>query len=125
MKLIVNLPWPDRKLVPNARVFWAAKAKEVKRHRRLAFMAALDLQEQIPAAVRANEEASIYYTISYEPKINRKRDEDGVIAACKSYLDGVSEAIGINDCRFHIRGCEALPAKKPGSITLAFWWDQQ
>lgn len=123
MSLTVTLPWPDRRLFPNARVFWASKAKQVKTHRRLAYFEALKIQEAIPAEVRSDETKSIFYRIIYTPKINRKRDEDGIISACKSYLDGVSEAIGINDFRFHIRGCEALPAQKPGSITLEFFWE--
>lgn len=123
MNLTVTLPWPDRRLFPNARVFWATKAKQVRIHRRFAYFEALKIQELIPPEVRADQTKSIFYTITYTPKINRRRDEDGIIASCKSYLDGVSDAIGINDQRFHIRGVEALPAKKPGSIVLSFWWD--
>ena len=119
----VTLPWPDRRLFPNARVFWAAKAKQVRIHRRLAYFEALKVQEAIPAEVRADPDKSIFYRITYIPKINRRRDEDGIISACKAYLDGVSEAIGINDSRFHIRGCDAQPAQKPGAIVLEFWWE--
>lgn len=125
MSISVTLPWPDRRLFPNARVFWATKAKLVKSHRRLAYFEALKIQDAIPAEIRANESIKINYTIQCVPKINRHRDEDGILSACKSYLDGVSDAIGINDRRFHIKGVDILPAEKPGSITLTFWWEEQ
>lgn len=123
MTVSITLPWPDRHLFPNDRCHWAVKAKQVKKHRRLAYYEALEIQSAIPDAVRADADQPIFYRIIYTPKINRHRDEDGIISSCKAYLDGISEAIGINDYRFHIRGCEALPAKRPGSIVIELDWE--
>lgn len=116
----IELPFPARVLFPNARPNWHVKAREVKLHRYWSYVAtrAANVGEVAPKDV-------IEYRITYTPKTNRRRDEDGIISSCKSYLDGVAQALGIDDHIFRHRGTEALPAKAPGSLVLTFRWEEQ
>ena len=116
----IELPFPARVLFPNARPNRFQKAREVKLHRYWAFVAtrAESIGECCPKDI-------VEYRIVYTPKTNRRRDEDGVISSCKSYLDGVAQALGIDDHIFRHRGTEALPAKAPGKLVLTFSWDEE
>lgn len=97
--MIVSCPYPAKALWPNGRPHWATKAREVKKHRGWARYAALEaLQSQnmiwlgegpIPVAIRVHG----------KPK-GPLPDKDGVVGAAKSLIDGISDALGINDRHF-------------------------
>lgn len=116
----IELPFPARVLFPNARPNRYQKAREVKLHRYWAYVQTLALK-----IGSINPVGIVEYRIVYTPKANRRRDEDGVISSCKSYLDGVAQALQIDDHIFRHRGTEALPAKAPGSLVLTFNWEEQ
>lgn len=91
--MIVSLPYPAKILWPNGRTRshrW--KASEVKKHKRWAYLAALeaDTGEQFinPVEVRLR--------VCAHPR-GPLPDQDNCIAAAKAYLDGIADAIGIND----------------------------
>ena len=89
----VSLPWPDRVLSPNSRAHWSRRAKAVKAARTqaywLAHMGMIELPDG-PVPVR----------VVFHPPDKRGRDLDNMLASCKVYLDGISDAYGVNDARF-------------------------
>lgn len=90
------LPWPPTKLSPNARLHHMALAREKKQYRRVCWMVAL---QQGAKPIEA-ERLSVHLT--FVPPNRRARDEDNLIAAMKSGLDGLSDAIGVDDSRWKL-----------------------
>lgn len=91
----VELPWPDRVLHPNARTHHMAKAKVAKAVRLQAFYTALSA-----TPFHAPTDGDVLVTMDFYPPDNRRRDLDGMLSASKSQLDGISDAIKVNDNRF-------------------------
>ncbi len=91
----VVLPYPHKALWPNGRSHWAEKAREAKKHKRWAYLATLDADtgEQFGRPVELR--------LTVHPKGKGPLpDRDNAVAACKAYIDGIAEAIGINDRDF-------------------------
>jgi crossover junction endodeoxyribonuclease RusA len=91
------LPWPDRKLSPNARCHWAVKAKAVKAAREGAYFLALQ------ARIRRMDVGStgpIAVKFEFCPPNNRRRDRDNCISSMKAATDGIADALGVDDSRF-------------------------
>ena len=89
----VRLPWPDKGLLPNARLERYAHAELVKKHRFLAKI------ETIQQATGENLPAGVPLAIdwTFHPPDKRWRDYDGMISAGKAYQDGIFDALGLND----------------------------
>lgn len=117
--MIVRLPWPNKGLLPNARIHWAplAKLKAAAREE-----AAWETKASVPLAERraiAQSEGRIPLTVTFYPPDRRKRDDDGMVSSFKSYRDGIADALGVDDNRFqptYVFG----DAAKPGWIEVAF-----
>jgi crossover junction endodeoxyribonuclease RusA len=103
--IILRLPWPDRKLSPNARVHWAAKAKAVKLARETACVMTL-CEMTKGARMTANE-----LHLKFCPPDRRRRDLDNMIASSKAYIDGICDAIGIDDSQLSLRISRGEPTK--------------
>lgn len=101
--LVKDLPWPGVKLSQNGRSHWSAKAALVKAARQEAFVKAK--QELIPD--------------------RRRRDESNMVERCKSFYDGIADALGFDDCLFHHREQVWLSPKKPGTIVIAIDWEEE
>jgi crossover junction endodeoxyribonuclease RusA len=98
---------PPRALSPNARIHWAPKAKAAAKFRsaaRLATFAAMSQAERSRVATAT----TIGYRIrvSWEPRRVGLRDEDNVLASCKAAIDGIADALGIDDRILRIRGID-------------------
>jgi len=91
----VVLPWPDRMLSPNARVHWSQKAKVVRAARNAAW--ALSLEAKVP---RMSVSARPRVEIEFCPPDRRRRDTDNCIASAKASMDGLADALGVDDSRF-------------------------
>lgn len=90
----VTLPWPPRELSPNSRTHWAKKAKAAKSYRLDCFYLAKE------AKVTAPKEGPINLRIEFVPPSRRSYDADNCVAQIKSGLDGLAEAMKVNDRRF-------------------------
>lgn len=99
MSLIVRLPWPDSRLMPNRKngKSWVSTSKIKTQQRAAAYLctkAALSLsgdqawKEYIPLS------------LLYMPPDKRHRDLDNLHAGSKAILDGMAQALGIDDSRF-------------------------
>jgi crossover junction endodeoxyribonuclease RusA len=94
----IDLPWPPRELHPNARVHWGARARAAKKSRALSGFALL------ASGIRRNDpdipEALKVTAVFFPP--SRRGDEDNMLASCKAYLDGIADALGVDDSGFKI-----------------------
>jgi crossover junction endodeoxyribonuclease RusA len=92
----VILPWPPKELNPNARNHWAKTAKFKKSYRQICWALALEAKIR----VSTTGEDPILLGITFFPPDRRGRDTDNMFAAMKAGLDGVAEALQVNDKRF-------------------------
>lgn len=91
----VTLPWPPKELSPNSNIHWAKKAKKKKEYRTTCWVLALEAKLVAPAG-----EGKIPISITFYPPDRRHRDADNMVASIKSGLDGLADALKINDKRF-------------------------
>lgn len=93
----LHLPWPDRRLHPNARVHWAKKGEAAREARHMAKLLTLEAgwhRLQWP-------EGRLHLWLTFQPpNLSRRRDDDGLLASMKPARDGIADAIGIDDHRF-------------------------
>lgn len=109
--LSVDLPWPAKNLHPNSRPHWAAKARSVRGARFAAKYAARHIGQVEALAVNVT-------CIFSPPPIKRNRDADNLIAACKPYFDGIADAIGVDDSRFHHQAPQWGEPQKGGNVRI-------
>ena len=84
----VVLPLPDRRLSPNSRVCWQAKARSVKAYRAFSFSLAQRYPQRWKAA---SAEATFYF------RDKRRRDRDNLLASLKAAFDGIAAAGVVED----------------------------
>jgi len=91
----ITLPWPDKKLSPNARGHWATKSKAKAMARRTAFALALEAGWRT-----AWPEGRLHVWIDGYAPDKRKRDHDNFLSSLKAALDGIAQAMQVDDSRF-------------------------
>jgi crossover junction endodeoxyribonuclease RusA len=96
MKSEIILPWPDKRLSPNARVHWSTLAGAKKKAKEVAYYCALG------SGVRKIPPASLKVRYTFCPPDNRRRDVDNLIASMKAANDGIALAIGVDDSKWQI-----------------------
>lgn len=118
MKIV--LPWPDKRLSPNARLHWRAKMKpkqEAKTAAHYLTMAAEGYSEA-KAAVAASD-GPIAVEMRFYPPDRRHRDDDNMIGSMKAARDGIAQALGVDDRRFRPHYFFE-DAAKPGRVEVCF-----
>lgn len=100
MKIV--LPWPDARLSPNARVHHQVLAAAKKQARKDGAYATLEAMHGRIGATRAHfaGDFGIPMRILFVPPDKRLRDADNALASMKAYLDGIADALAVNDERF-------------------------
>jgi len=91
MACTVSLPWPSPALSPNARGHWGVKARAVKRYRHDASALAR------VAGCRDLGCDRLAVAVTFHPPDRRRRDTDNMLASIKSGLDGIADALGVDD----------------------------
>ena len=92
--ITIELPWPDYKILsPNASVHWTVKAKAVKAEREMAYYLAWKTWKQEGMGTLED----IRCTFVYHQPDNYHRDLKNVDTAMKGAIDGVCDALGIDD----------------------------
>lgn len=113
--LTVFLPHPPAALRPNGRVHWAAKACAVKNARMLA--RCVTLAQRSPSGLGF---VPLSYTLVWFYK-GSAPDADNCLAACKAYLDGCCDALGIDDRSLECSGITRVHDNRhAGSVVLTF-----
>lgn len=98
-KLQVYLPYPLARLNPNARVHWAELAR-VKKAYRQACLALCKEAGFKPGLFHPAQELRL--SLEFVPPTRAKRDLDNCLAAMKAGIDGISDALQVDDSRFVI-----------------------
>lgn len=91
----IELPYPPKELSPNATLHWAKKMKFKKSYRQTCWALALSQKLTAPPG-----DGKIDIHITFYPPDRRHRDADNMVASIKAGLDGVADALKVNDKRF-------------------------
>lgn len=102
MHLVITLPHPPKVLMPNTPTVWQAKLRPKKQAREAAMLAA-------ERALRSNRDilvglVPVGYTLRWHYRRGVGPDADNALAACKAYLDGIAQVLGVNDRNLECRG---------------------
>lgn len=95
--LTMTLPWPPAALSPNMRGHWAKLARAKKAYRSAC--------KAICQATPYNggslpPDAVLRVSMRFHPPTRRRYDWDNLTARMKSGLDGIAEALGVDDAIF-------------------------
>lgn len=117
--MTITLPWPNKRLSPNASVHWAATSR-LKRNARQE--AALHTRAALGPSVKTigttlAESGSIALKVTFFPPDRRHRDDDNMIGSFKAARDGLADALGVDDRKFRPQYHFAEPCK-PGRIEI-------
>lgn len=115
----IVLPWPDRRLSPNARLHFRVTAALKAKARRDAAYITYDAMPYGLREVRQHfaGDCPIVYQVAFYPPDNRHRDDDNMIGMFKAARDGIAEALGVNDRRFKPEYRFEEPCK-PGRVEV-------
>lgn len=115
-RLTIILPWPDTSLMPNRKngKHWGSTQAAKVRARQDGYFAAkavcakpLNLPDRIPLS------------IDFVGPDRRARDIDNMLACIKPQLDGIAQALGVDDKRFRpITINDGLDTKKQGFVKV-------
>lgn len=103
--MLIKLPWPPSVLIPHAGGNWAPKARATKSYRNQCWGEALAQGARRVPADRINA------TITMSPPDRRRRDRANSEASFKAGIDGVADAIGVDDFNWRITWQHAEPVK--------------
>ncbi len=115
--MILTLPWPDARLSPNARVHHHALARAKKTARMAAFVLTLEIGGIDELRAHFAGDFGIPIRLVFYPPDNHKRDLDNILASMKAALDGIADALKVNDNRF-VPWMEMRLAHKPGRVEV-------
>lgn len=90
----VELPWINPVLSPNARTHWAKLSRAKKKARQDAATVCSGYRGEKPSS------GPVRVSLTFCAPDKRRRDLDNAIASMKAALDGVSDALGIDDNEF-------------------------
>lgn len=116
--MVIVLPWPDRRLSPNARLHWRAKVGPKQAARITAQHATVAAKGfwQARDALKGTE-GPIPLTVTFYPPDGRHRDDDNMIGSFKHARDGIAEMLCVSDRRFRPHYFFAEP-ERPGRIEV-------
>lgn len=113
----IEVGWPPTTLNPNNRAHRAIKARARAAQKREAYWATCAV---VPRCFRHNGRR-ITLTIHAHPAVRRNRDGDNLVASLKGAIDGLAEAMGIDDGVFDlapVQWGERIPGRRGGWIIL-------
>ena len=89
---------PPSDLSPNARLHWAKLARAKKQYRNACFSVS---KEQLKKFKTDNIPEKLFLEMTFIPPDRRSYDRDNLVARMKSGIDGLADALKINDKRFN------------------------
>lgn len=113
--LTVFLPWPDPALSPNRKngKHWTTVHAKKTAARDAAYRLA---KASTTADLRFGDRVPLH--ITFHSPDRRARDADNLLAACKPMLDGLADALGVNDSRFDPIVIRRANGTKPGQVEV-------
>jgi len=109
---MIELPFPPSSLSGHNNGAWYGKSRIVATHRSWAFHATR------AAKVKVEPEGDIRIHFRFVPP-DRRGDRTNYANRLKPYIDGIAEAMGINDRRF-LPSYEFAEPEKPGRVEVTF-----
>ncbi|WP_420023906.1 hypothetical protein ACN9JG_06205 [Cereibacter azotoformans] len=100
----VELPWPPQELSPNKRVHRMVLAKRKREYR-------TDCAWLVRAACGKLDAQRAELRLTFCPPDRRPRDTDNMIASMKAGIDGIADALGVDDSRFGMHFARGEPVK--------------
>ena len=94
----IELPYPDKVLSPNSRCHWSKKALAAKKARSNAFYIAL--RAGLNKSTFSDYDHRLHFWIDIYAKTKNYPDADNMLSSLKSALDGIADALELNDRRF-------------------------
>lgn len=95
----VQLPWPEKALWQNRKVHWSERSKATARARQNAAYEALDAGlKRMPKG----EGWEHHLSFDFCPPDRRKRDLQNLPATMKGHIDGIADALGVDDGTFKV-----------------------
>ena len=94
----IVLGWPPSDLSPNARLHWAKLAKAKKSYRQKCNTVS---KNQLKKYKYDNLPERLVLEMTFIPPDRRNYDRDNLVARMKSGIDGLADALRINDKRFN------------------------
>ncbi|KKN75616.1 hypothetical protein LCGC14_0378540 [marine sediment metagenome] len=88
--LRIELPFPDRRLSPNARVHYQVRARATREAKEQVIVAVLEQERQ-----KLLDRATV--TVTFVVPDRRRRDKGNLIASAKAYLDGLVGLVIVDD----------------------------
>ena len=89
----VTIPWPPKECSPNARVHRMVLAKAKAAYKDVCYLLAKESKMQAP-------DYQPLVCVEFFPPDKRRRDVDNALASIKAGIDGIAQAIGIDDSNF-------------------------
>mgnify|MGYP001608086024 CR=1 FL=1 len=117
--LRIVLPFPDPRLSPNRATghHYGATSAIKKAVRHFAYAETKKALEGRFTSL-ACDSVDIPVTITFVQPDKRRRDRDNLLFACKSALDGIADALGINDVCFEPLLIKRIYGEKPGETRI-------
>lgn len=97
MTIELTLPWPPRELSPNARLHWSKVAVAKRKYRAACWALTLNAS---PSFIPQKSDSKLRVHLLFVAPDRRSYDLDGLLSRMKSGLDGVADALKVNDKRF-------------------------
>jgi len=113
----IELPWPDARLNPNRSKgrHWAAVHHVRGKARRDAWALTHQASRNGPSYEVG---VPVPLRITFVQPDRRQRDRDNLLAAMKPSLDGIADALGINDYQFDPITIRREYGAKPGAVIV-------
>ena len=108
----LTLPWPPTGLSPNARTHWAKLARLKKQYREACAWTAAS-----QGAYPMNAER-LRLTLEFVPPTRRAYDLDNALARMKAGLDGLADALRVDDSRWELRIRKGPPGEIGGFVRV-------
>lgn len=112
-----DLPWPHRALSPNSRVHFMVRAK----HTKAARATAMNLTRA--AMRRAGGAFFLHYRriavhLEFVAADRRRRDGSNIASQHKAAIDGIADAIGVDDSKFIVSHELSEQIAKPAAVRV-------
>lgn len=112
--MMLRLPWPPAQLSPNRRLHWASVARAKKQYRQSCWATVASLL----AENRRVPSGGLALSLRFLPPNRRSYDRDNLLARMKAGIDGMCDALGIDDRRFQRVTVEVGEPVKGGAVEV-------
>lgn len=120
----LEFPWPPPQLMPNFKRghHWSKYRKQANAARTLGWGMTVQALGPTAKVLYGRVEGVVLIEIEATPPLRPGGvpDEDGLRGACKHYLDGIADALGVNDSRFTFAQMVWHPKAGSGKVVIRF-----